>query len=75
MADALWWAAEYGHANIVERLFHYQVDPNLLGEAGSLIRLMFSQLIGGRGQLLDELSQKNKHAYLPIPIKAYTEYQ
>ena len=34
MADALWWAAEYGHASIVERLFHYKVDPNLAGEAG-----------------------------------------
>ncbi|CAK9076138.1 unnamed protein product [Durusdinium trenchii] len=35
LADALWWAAEYGHASIVERLFHYKVDPNLAGEDGS----------------------------------------
>eukprot|EP00438_Fugacium_kawagutii_P025524 Skav228451 [mRNA] locus=scaffold1058:117717:122106:- [translate_table: standard] len=35
LADALWWAAEYGHANMVGRLFHYKVDPNLLGEDGS----------------------------------------
>jgi hypothetical protein len=36
LADALWWAAEYGHACIVERLFHYNVDLNLVGEVGSL---------------------------------------
>lgn len=35
LADALWWAAEYGHACIVERLFHYNVDLNLVGEDGS----------------------------------------
>eukprot|EP00434_Breviolum_minutum_P020412 symbB.v1.2.018001.t1/scaffold1419.1/size119806/13 len=35
LADALWWAAEYGHACIVERLFHYNVNPNFVNQDGS----------------------------------------